>query len=96
MWKIWSDLGRMQWRDVHIIHSQNRKIKGLLLFTQEPKGSQVKVSHIGIIKKREVCLVMTTVVFMEKIRNLREDNNTIITLGEDHTFFLGYIKKPNF
>ncbi|KAI8136438.1 hypothetical protein BJV82DRAFT_527728, partial [Fennellomyces sp. T-0311] len=92
MWRIRSDLGRLQWRDVTIYRDHYGQLKGLTMIIRKPKESQAKVSNLGPVDDQEVCPVLTTEVFMEKTRSMREETSE---LGPDHTFFLAYIDRED-
>ncbi|CDH61360.1 hypothetical protein RO3G_05861 [Lichtheimia corymbifera JMRC:FSU:9682] len=89
MWRIRSDIGRLQWKDV-ILHKEGTdNYTGVSLVVRMPKEGQVKMSKLGPIEDDLVCPVLTTAYYMEKTRDMRHD------LAEDHTFFLGYIERAS-
>ncbi|KAI9493018.1 hypothetical protein BDB00DRAFT_872731 [Zychaea mexicana] len=66
MWRIRSDLGQLQWRDVTVFRDHDNKLKGLTLLIHEPKESQAKVSNIRPLSDQDVCPVYTTALFIER------------------------------
>ena len=73
MWRPRSDIGRLQYRDVHWKHDDNNDIEGVTLHVREPKESQQKFIKLGLLQdqdRQELCVVQVLKLFFGKIKRL--------------------------
>ncbi|CDH56211.1 hypothetical protein RO3G_05861 [Lichtheimia corymbifera JMRC:FSU:9682] len=89
MWRIRSDIGRLQWRDVILHEGADGTCDGLTLLVRTPKECQAKVSKIGPLSDITICPVHTATLFIQRTKDLRRE------MDQEHTFFLGYIENSN-
>jgi integrase len=85
MWRPRSDIGRLQFRDVHCSRDEQDEVTGVTLFIRFPKEGQTKFSRFGTIEKQHLCPVRTLLAFTERTRTLREG------FDPSHTLFLSHI-----
>ncbi|KAG0943812.1 hypothetical protein G6F29_011592 [Rhizopus arrhizus] len=85
MWRPRSDIGRLQFRDIHI--QRLGETTSATIHAREPKECQVKSVTLGEYKEEQLCPVKTLVNFLHRTANTRED------LPVDHTLFLTYLEK---
>ncbi|KAG0821822.1 hypothetical protein G6F16_011833 [Rhizopus arrhizus] len=85
MWRPRSDIGRLQFRDIHI--QRQGETTSATIHAREPKECQVKSVTLGEYKEEQLCPVKTLVNFLHRTANTRED------LPVDHTLFLTYLEK---
>ncbi|KAG1140888.1 hypothetical protein G6F37_012907 [Rhizopus arrhizus] len=85
MWRPRSDIGRLQFRDIHI--QRLGETTSATIHAREPKECQVKSVTLGEYKEEQLCPVKTLVNFLHRTANTRDD------LPVDHTLFLTYLEK---
>jgi hypothetical protein len=93
MWRPRSDIGRLQYRDTDIIRNQaSSKAEDVALQISEPKESQqkhIKLSFLEDEEQKEVCVVTTLLLFLQKTRVIRE------SLPIDHTLLLASLNQTD-
>ncbi|KAG1135029.1 hypothetical protein G6F37_013169 [Rhizopus arrhizus] len=83
MWRPRSDIGNIQFRDVHSMMDNDKNIPiGVTLTARQPKEIKAKMSKIGTIEDRDKCPVHTLWVFCQATKKLRNH------LTEGHKLFL--------
>ncbi|KAG0923548.1 hypothetical protein G6F57_019173 [Rhizopus arrhizus] len=87
MWRPRSDIGRLQFQDVHIQAEENSH--NITLHSREPKETQVKSAIIGEFEDKDLCPVHTLIQFLINTNNLRQN------LPKDHTLFLTYLEQTD-
>lgn len=93
MWRPRSDIGRLQHRDTDIIRNQaSREAEAVALQIREPKESQQKHIKLGFLEdkeQKEVCVVTTLLLFLQKTRFIRE------SLPIDHNLLLASLNQTD-
>lgn len=87
MWRPRSDIGRLQFQDVHIQAEGNHH--SITLHSREPKEAQVKSTIIGEFEDEDLCSVRTLIQFLTNTSNFRQN------LSKDHTLFLTCIEQTD-
>ncbi|ORE00907.1 hypothetical protein BCV72DRAFT_283045, partial [Rhizopus microsporus var. microsporus] len=85
MWRPRSDIGKLQFRDVHFQYDTTGTLVGTTVIARSPKESESKSSKLGALNSKELCPVYHLWYFCESTKHLRYH------LAEDHTLFLGNI-----
>ncbi|KAG1370329.1 hypothetical protein G6F60_012226 [Rhizopus arrhizus] len=85
MWRPRSDIGRLQFRDIHI--QRQGETTSATIHARESKECQVKSVTLGEYKEEQLCSVKTLVNFLDRTATTRDD------LPVDHTLFLTYLEK---
>ncbi|KAG1471545.1 hypothetical protein G6F56_002064 [Rhizopus delemar] len=83
-WRPRSDVGRLQWRDVHSTYTE-KFLHGAILHIRQPKESNMKTIQLELIEEEALCLVRNLSIFMDLTNILRQN------LAKDHTLLLGYL-----
>lgn len=68
MWRLRSDIGTLQARDVHFKFDGQADLAWFTLFIRLPKEAQQKHSTLGVLSQKLMCPVHTLFTFMEKSR----------------------------
>ena len=85
MWRPRSDIGRLQYRDVHFHYDITGTLVGTTVIARSPKEIESKSSKLGTLNNKDLCPVYNLWYFYESTKHLRDH------LTEDHTLFLGNI-----
>ncbi|KAG0864788.1 hypothetical protein G6F16_010745 [Rhizopus arrhizus] len=87
MWRPRSDIGRLQFQDVHIQAEENSH--NITLHSREPKEAQVKSTILGEFEDKDLYPVHSLIQFLNNTNNFRQN------LPRDHSLFLTYLAQTD-
>ncbi|KAG1370665.1 hypothetical protein G6F61_011843 [Rhizopus arrhizus] len=79
-----SDIGRLQFQNIHFKIEEGQAISVIIHFT-EAKETNIKSTQLGLVEDRELCPTTTLYFFIQKTASIRS------SLPKDHTLFLTYL-----
>ncbi|KAG2213302.1 hypothetical protein INT45_013460, partial [Circinella minor] len=83
-----SDLGTLQFQNIHFKTNEGQAISVIIHFT-EAKETNIKSTQLGLIDDRDLCPTTTLYYFIQQTKVVRQ------TLPKDHTLFLTYLDNKN-